>query len=82
VPPAPPPSEGLVLELDELCSFVGKRANKRWVWVVLARHSRQVLAYVVGDRGERTSAEGYGGGYPKATKGGVATAISGRRSGR
>ena len=53
LPPAPP-SEGLVLELDELWSFVGKKANKRWVWLALARHTHQVVAYVIGDRGERT----------------------------
>ncbi len=49
-----PPSEDLVLELDELWSFVGKKADKRWVWIALARHTRQVVAYVIGDRGERT----------------------------
>ncbi len=43
-----------MLELDELWSFVGKKANKRWVWLALARRTRQVVAYVVGDRGERT----------------------------
>jgi IS1 family transposase len=52
--PPPPLSGGLVLELDELWSFVGKKANKRWVWLALARRTRQVVAYVVGDRGERT----------------------------
>jgi insertion element IS1 protein InsB len=54
LPPAPPPSEGVVLELDELWSFVGKKANKRWVWIALARHTRQVVAYVIGDRSQRT----------------------------
>ncbi len=50
-----PLSEELVLELlDELCSFVGKKANKRWVWIALARHTRQVLAYVIGERSERS----------------------------
>ena len=52
--PAPPSEEDLVLELDELWSFVGKKADKRWIWIALARHTRQVLAYVIGDRGERT----------------------------
>ena len=52
--PAPPSAEDLVLELDELWSFVGKKANKRWVWIALARHTRQVVAYVIGQRGERT----------------------------
>ena len=49
-----PPSEDLVLELDELWSFVGKKADKRWVWIALARHSRQAVAYVIGGRGELT----------------------------
>ena len=43
-----------MLELDELWSFVGKKARERWVWLALARHTRQVVAYVIGDRGERT----------------------------
>jgi insertion element IS1 protein InsB len=42
--------ETQVLELDELWSFVLKRARKRWVWVALCRHTRQVVAYVIGDR--------------------------------
>jgi InsA N-terminal domain len=40
--PAPPP-EKLVLELDELWSFVGKKAEKRWVWIALARWPRASL---------------------------------------
>lgn len=43
-----------VLELDELWSFVLKRANKRWVWIALCRATRQVVAYVVGDRSRAT----------------------------
>ncbi|NDJ75957.1 MAG: hypothetical protein GYB65_06835 [Chloroflexi bacterium] len=41
-----------VLELDELWSFVLKKANKRWVWVALWRRTRQMVAYVIGDRSE------------------------------
>jgi IS1 family transposase/transposase-like protein len=41
-----------VLELDELWSFVLKKSNKRWIWVALCRHTRQVVAYFVGDRSE------------------------------
>lgn len=52
--PASSSSDGLVLELDELWSFVDNKANKRWVWIALARDTRQVVAYVIGDRGERT----------------------------
>ena len=43
-----------VLELDELYSFVGKKKNKRWLWVALCRRTRQVVAFVIGDRSERT----------------------------
>jgi IS1 family transposase len=38
------------LELDELWSFVLKRASKRWVWIALSRATRQVVAYFIGDR--------------------------------
>jgi len=52
--PAPSSSEEAILELDESWndswSFVGRKADKRWVWIALARHTRQVLAYVIGER--------------------------------
>jgi IS1 family transposase len=53
---APDPSEPetSILELDELWSFVLKRANKRWIWIALCRATRQVVAYVVGDRSAAT----------------------------
>jgi insertion element IS1 protein InsB len=41
-----------VLELDEVWSFVLKKANKRWIWVALCRRTRQVVAYFIGDRSE------------------------------
>jgi insertion element IS1 protein InsB len=43
-----------VLELDELWSFVLKKAHKRWVWLALCRQTRQVVAFVVGDRSAQT----------------------------
>jgi IS1 family transposase len=48
------PEGQVVLELDELWSFVLKKANKRWIWIALCRQSRQVVAYAVGDRSEAT----------------------------
>lgn len=51
---APDPAEAVALELDEMWSFVLKRANKRWVWVALCRATRQVVAYAVGDRSRAT----------------------------
>jgi insertion element IS1 protein InsB len=54
VAPDPSDPEAIALELDELWSFVLKRANKRWIWVALCRRTRQVVAYVIGDRSEAT----------------------------
>src|SRR3954466_14733698 len=31
----------LAVEADELCSFVGKKANKQWLWLALDARSRQ-----------------------------------------
>src|SRR5215212_4078051 len=50
----PDPEEAVALELDELWSFVLKRANKRWIWIALCRATRQVVAYVIGDRSRAT----------------------------
>ena len=50
------PSEaGDVLELDELWSFVGSKANPRWVWIALCRQTRQIVAYFVGDRSAQSA---------------------------
>jgi len=40
----------LEAELDELWSFVGKKANRSWVWIAMDATTRQVLAFHVGDR--------------------------------
>jgi insertion element IS1 protein InsB len=52
--PDPTDTTSTALELDELWSFVLKRANKRWIWIALCRATRQVVAYVVGDRSAAT----------------------------
>jgi len=43
-----------VLELDELWSFVFKKSKKRWLWTAMCRRTRQIVAFVIGDRSERT----------------------------
>ena len=48
-----PPQADDVLELDELWSFVFKKAAKRWLWVALCRRTRQIVAFVIGDRSEK-----------------------------
>jgi insertion element IS1 protein InsB len=40
----------LEAELDELWSFVGKKANRHWVWIAMDASTRQVIAFHVGDR--------------------------------
>ena len=48
------PKEGDSLEYDELCSFVGSKGSKHWLWVALSRKTRQVVAWVIGDRSTQT----------------------------
>ncbi len=44
--------DATTLELDELWSFVLKKARKRWIWIALCRQTRQVVAYCIGDRSQ------------------------------
>ena len=43
-----------VLEFDEAWSFVLKKVNKRWLWTVMCRRTRQIVAFVIGDRSAAT----------------------------
>ena len=43
-----------VLELDEVWSFVFKKEQKRWLWTAICRRTRQIVAFVIGDRSEKT----------------------------
>ncbi len=49
-----PPEADDVLEIDELCSFVSEKWFKRWLWTAQCRRTRQIVAYVIGDRSETT----------------------------
>jgi insertion element IS1 protein InsB len=40
----------LTSELDEMWSYVGKKANPRWLWHAIDHQSGKVLAYVFGRR--------------------------------
>jgi IS1 family transposase/DNA-directed RNA polymerase subunit RPC12/RpoP len=40
----------LEAEVDEAWSFVRRRADKQWLWLVFDKESRQVIAFYVGDR--------------------------------
>jgi len=51
-----PAEENDVLELDECWTYVRQRSNKRWLWVALCRRTRQIVAFVIGDRSAKTCA--------------------------
>ena len=40
--------------MDEIWSFVRKKVNQAWIWFALCRKTRQIVAYVIGDRDEVT----------------------------
>jgi IS1 family transposase len=44
--------ELLCLEADEMWSFVQKKKNKRWIWLILERRTRQIIAVHIGDRSQ------------------------------
>ena len=48
--------EVVVLEADEMWSFVGSKANDQWLWLVMHAGTRQILAFHVGKR-NKASAE-------------------------
>jgi insertion element IS1 protein InsB len=45
----------LEAEVDELWSFVRRRADKQWLWLAFDKESRQVLAFFVGDRSRESA---------------------------
>ena len=52
-----PAKNGDVLELDELWSFVGAKAQQLWLWVALCRRTRQIVAWTLGDRSLQGAAD-------------------------
>jgi hypothetical protein len=47
--------EVLVLEADELWSYVGCKKNPQWLWLVMHTKTRQVVAMEVGARDKKTA---------------------------
>lgn len=43
-----------ILELDEVWSFVLRKTEKRWLWTAICRRTRQIVAFVIGDRSQAT----------------------------
>jgi len=46
-----PPSVQLVIECDELWSFVGKKLVKQWIWIAKDRMTGYVVGLYIGSRG-------------------------------
>ena len=44
----------LEAEADEMWSFVQKKANKQWIWIAMDATSRQIIAFHVGDRSDKS----------------------------
>ncbi|MEG4065448.1 IS1 family transposase [Microcoleus sp. SVA1_A1] len=40
----------LVIQLDELWSFVGNKQNKQWIWLALDMDTREIVGVWIGDR--------------------------------
>jgi len=47
--------EILCLEADEIWSFVGSKENKRWIWLIIERRTRQIIAVQIGDRSQASA---------------------------
>ena len=47
--------EIIVLEADELWSYVGSKDNPQWLWLVMHSRTRQVVAMQIGPRNKQTA---------------------------
>jgi hypothetical protein len=47
----------LKAEADELWSFVGKKANKSWIYIAMDAKTRQVIAFHIGCRSGESGAQ-------------------------
>ena len=79
--PDPEDTTSTTLELDELWSFVLKKANEVWIWIALCRKTRQVVAYALGDRSKQTCLRLWEA-IPQPIARGIASPTSGRHTRR
>jgi len=43
---------GLMIQCDEMWSFVGDKGNKQWIWLALDVNTREIVGAYIGDRSE------------------------------
>jgi insertion element IS1 protein InsB len=76
-----PKQRGDVLEGDELWAFAERKCNAVWLWTALYRRTRQIAAFVLGDR-SGASCRRLWGPFQVPTVAVVLTAISGKETGQ
>jgi insertion element IS1 protein InsB len=47
----------LEAEVDEIWTFVQKKANRQWIWIAMDAATRQIIAFHVGDRSRDSAHE-------------------------
>jgi len=45
----------LILECDELWSFVGKKKHQKWIWLAINRDTREIVGMAIGARTKATA---------------------------
>lgn len=45
----------LIIECDELWSFVRKKDNQQWVWLAIDRKTREIVGVYIGERSRRSA---------------------------
>jgi len=43
-------NKAITIQCDEMWSFVGKKADKEWIWIALEKQSRKIIGLHIGDR--------------------------------
>ena len=42
----------LIIQCDEMWSYVGNKNNKQWIWLALDKRTREIVGCYIGERGE------------------------------
>ena len=45
----------MILECDELWSFVGKKSDPKWIWLAINRETREIVGMAIGTRTKATA---------------------------
>ncbi len=57
----------MTIQCDEMWSFVGRKANKQWLWIALNSETREIVGLYVGDRSSQ-GAQGLWASIPEEYK--------------